>query len=1392
MTKKIFAMFLAVLMVISLLPTSVFAADEKTCPGEGKVHTKANCSYTQVGEPVAPTCGSQGYTNYKCNECGANFIADIVAAAGEHTWVNAPDVAPTCEKDGSTGGKQCSVCKLIVDATVVAKLGADGVKCEWELQNPEVSCLTGGKELWKCKHCGATKEGKEIPKKDAHNFGEWEVKTAATADSKGLAVRKCQNCAATEEIEIFYAHDHVLFDVAEVAPGCETAGVKAHKECRICGAKFVTEKGELVQKTDADLVIKSKHDQLREGADCLHLTAVCDKENDGCGKIIEFGELAKHDMELVPGECKAATCTMAGYNVYVCKTCKIEKKTEAIKPLGHIIASNTIDATCVKYGYTFTYCLRDGCTGVSDKTMKEVEVNGVVYDLTAGATDFKEPVIGAPFYLKATRNDETFYAVAGNANTEYITATKDPAAATKFYLEAATVEGVEVAYRMYYIDSVNQKQYVTVAPAKDSNNIITFWYSTETPKDYITWNAENGLLMFNNLELERVYFVGMNKKGENFAGIRDNKIGDIEKGNRFPASMYATTADGVALISITVDKTAGYNKENHNWVSVAKTPATCLADGVEVFVCGDNCGVQSKQVVLTKLADHAWKKDEAKSTEATCTAPGKNYYYCDCTTECNATKEEVVPVKGHTAIYNSTEDKTAKVFTSNGDHNNTLVYDYNECYVCHAQFNKHNYRTWVGVGKIWDTLEEANEAHGAAWTENDGVLGNAGSCTTVGYNVYTCTCGEKVRVKIAGTGKHADGPEGWKVDAECDKAGYYINYKCSECGKLYNESKKENEKVEIPAKGHDWKELTKEQRKALGLSETYTAAPCDQPNYENWTHKCDVCGEYKNDGTKKLNTYTVLTDAQLCTTTTYEWYTCHCGKNHMRNAVGNFDHNWVNVTDKTLVESEEGYEAEYGLTKPATCTKPGYIWKYCTHCGKFEKVALAIIPHENKDGVKFTDACTDTTADRHCVKCCACKNLKDHDCVNNKDSEGNATPCACVIKNNKHTWDRENTFVESVCGSDPYSMRVCTACGKREVTTYSKYFKGTDEKGNKIYAEITGLGHNPKAWDGSEKYAGYAYKTWTKYNYVLENGELVQKTVTYTGIFTEYVEPTHTTAGKAVFVCADCGETITTELAPLAGLAFELDIVNGTDGGKEFTYGSLIEVTVTANSFSTGLYNFKYSFAFNNDNVKYVGYELINNNFNFIVKDPSKTTDGTVLISGYAVNTADGKKQDIMITENTGLIKLLFYVINEDLAQTLPGDAAKQTTFTFVGGEATNSKAENVENTSFNAKTITIDTFMDFDGDGFFSMADLTYGVEMLTGENIEGKVYDVTLDVNKDGEFTLEDLSLAYNYLVGNYSAKEMLLMGVSENTAKVLFPEDYCVKCGEKLVNGKCENCK
>ena len=144
--KKIFAFILATIMVVSLVPASVYAAFSK-CP---VTHTKDNSACTVV-EVVAPTCQSTGYTLYSCNACGEQF-PDDVKKASSHKWVSDPkkahlDIEANClyETNGSIH-QICSYCNKTQVKTVDYKstdvhklVKVSGVGCE---------------ELYECSICG--------------------------------------------------------------------------------------------------------------------------------------------------------------------------------------------------------------------------------------------------------------------------------------------------------------------------------------------------------------------------------------------------------------------------------------------------------------------------------------------------------------------------------------------------------------------------------------------------------------------------------------------------------------------------------------------------------------------------------------------------------------------------------------------------------------------------------------------------------------------------------------------------------------------------------------------------------------------------------------------------------------------------------------------------------------------------------------------------------------------------------------------------------------------------------------------------------------------------------------------------------------------------------------
>ena len=116
-----------------------------------KTGTKLGHSY--VKNVVAPTCTEQGYTIYKCKNCGDTYKDDYVKALG-HTEVIDKAVAPTCTQSGLTEGKHCSVCNEVL--VKQEKIDAKGHK----FSNNAQFCLNG---------CGTANPNYVAPSQPAPN-----------------------------------------------------------------------------------------------------------------------------------------------------------------------------------------------------------------------------------------------------------------------------------------------------------------------------------------------------------------------------------------------------------------------------------------------------------------------------------------------------------------------------------------------------------------------------------------------------------------------------------------------------------------------------------------------------------------------------------------------------------------------------------------------------------------------------------------------------------------------------------------------------------------------------------------------------------------------------------------------------------------------------------------------------------------------------------------------------------------------------------------------------------------------------------------------------------------------------------------------------------------------
>ena len=295
----------------------------KTC-GETRTEEIPELDKTyHIKEVVAPTCTSEGYTIYECNEvpgltykgeytaklphsyddgkvtkaatiyetgimtytckdCGATRTETIPLV--EKTWHKGNTIAPTCDDKGYT----IYVCDQ--DENLTEKRDyVDALGHDWDagVVTKEPTCDETGVKVYTCSRDGATKT--EVIPALGHDWGDGEVTKAPTCTEKGVRTYTCahdKNHTKTEDIAPL---GHAWNDGEITKPAtCDEDGVKTYR--------------------------------------CTH---------NGCNEIkTEVIPALGHDWG--DGEVtKAPTCTEKGVRTYTCAHDKSHTKTEEIAALGH-------------------------------------------------------------------------------------------------------------------------------------------------------------------------------------------------------------------------------------------------------------------------------------------------------------------------------------------------------------------------------------------------------------------------------------------------------------------------------------------------------------------------------------------------------------------------------------------------------------------------------------------------------------------------------------------------------------------------------------------------------------------------------------------------------------------------------------------------------------------------------------------------------------------------------------------------------------------------------------------------------------------------------------------------------------------------------------------------
>ena len=1344
MTKKIFAMFLAVLMVVSMLPISAMAAQH---PGE-KEHTINNCEYTVV-EVKAPTCGNPGYTYYQCKDCPTKFIGSPVPATGEHTMEAAEAVKPTCEKVGYSAGLKCKDCDYREDCTEVPALYKDR-RCEWTAWT-KLDCTVGGEVSRTCKNpaCQAV-ETKKVEKAESHDFGDIKLKTPATATANGLATKTCQTegCNVVENITVFFKHDHVKVIVPAVPATCTADGVAEHKECRVCGKKYNVDGDEL--EDIKGLVLKAGHAWKDDDAPtCIAPTKYCTR----CEKNITvsvdhkittwrttwFGKDASGQ--------PAQTCTLGGVKVGTCSVAGCPYTTsQNISALGHHEVTKTVAATCSDYGYTFTYCTRPGCDQARMYASAAAAM-GVNFSVTIldGIDTFAAPVAPAwtakEYYLGVTQTKKgtDLFFTGAIAEGELLTS-NDSAKAIKVYVEIVHPNKAG-AYRLYIKNAAGGKDYIEIYKNADGKAALRI--TSEVPAGYYTVEGTTlvATLKINNVDTKYTFGCHEDKSalGVKKFGASDDKM--------YVAVLANTGSTGAARVTnCVINTTAGKNADAHKFgadrILVAKT---CTTDGLMEKSC-KNCPFTKQETIP---AGHEWTNSNGdikvdgvtvEATKAVGCEDGWQYQQCN---KC-ATADKIVYKKITYTGYGHAMGNL-KEFTPS--HTAPAGYDK---YICAYSDNckKVEYvgalKTWDGANVHYNSVEEAKIAHPGLDTSAVAVLVKNATCTEYGlvsYDCKTADCTYTVLVKTPTLHDPANSNlnVGYKAP-KCEEPGQYQSWKCAACEKQIGTAAIGSAYTNfIPATGHN-----------MVANPEYEAVDCDKPNFDLIVESClNGCGKTVNAFSDKRE---IVVDkdgkvvegaaANLCVATTITTYYCYeCDAVHAQNFPGVKNHKMVVDTTVTMV--------------PATCYSEGSYGVKCLYCDTKDTETIDKIEHVNVSGVKFTDKCSDTTVDRHCIVCCNATGYvkhstsDPHDCKT-KDQDGKYQ-CSCMIPNDhKYTVKK----MPSTCLENAYVLSYCTDCGDETV----------------LLANVGWNGHKPVAAD-AVKYGNFVYDTFTHIAAeVTETVDADGNTVygfravpsTYEAKFVEYVKPSYTTDGYWKGTCQICKEEVTQVLPKHEGAGFIVDIANA-NGAADYTHGSLIAMTISMNANNVNVFGFQTNVLYDAEKMTLVGSESANGPFTAVVGKPvhnitdnSYDAPSTITIAGYSANTT----ADNLINEKTEVVTLYFRVIDSEYNVN-----AAETTLA-ISTEPTETKIYDrksfIENKDVNAFAVNgqesaqvkIRQLMNVNNDAKFDLFDLFSALDL-----IENGKYDVTVDVDKDGILTLSDMIAAYDYFVNQGNAKEAFL---------------------------------
>lgn len=365
----------------------------KTC-GETRTEEIPELDKTyHIKEVVAPTCTSEGYTVYECNEvpgltykgeytnklphsyddgkvtkaatiyetgimtytckdCGATRTETIPLV--EKTWHKGDTIAPTCNDKGYT----IYVCDQ--DKNLTEKRDyVDALGHDWDagVVTKEPTCDETGVKVYTCSRDGATKT--EVIPALGHDWGNGEITKAPTCTEKGVRTYTCahdKNHTKTEDIAPL---GHAWNDGEITKPAtCDEDGVKTYR-CTHDGCN----------ETKTEVIPALGHDwgdgEVTKAPTCTEkgvrtYTCAHDKSHTKTEEIAALGH--SYDDGVVTLE---PTYESDGIKTFTCKTCG-DTYTESIPAKKYTFKTTVVAPTCTTDGYTHHECIENPAKSYDD------------------------------------------------------------------------------------------------------------------------------------------------------------------------------------------------------------------------------------------------------------------------------------------------------------------------------------------------------------------------------------------------------------------------------------------------------------------------------------------------------------------------------------------------------------------------------------------------------------------------------------------------------------------------------------------------------------------------------------------------------------------------------------------------------------------------------------------------------------------------------------------------------------------------------------------------------------------------------------------------------------------------------------------------------------------